>query len=77
MAHAVRARPAEVIGDERRVDGVGEIAERVEIRFVERGVPEQIQADPVKHDRKARADTLESLARRQGGSEVFSLMTSK
>ena len=64
--------PAEVIGDEGRVDAVGEAAQRVEVALVEGRVPEQVQAHAMEHHGIPRAHRVEALPRRQrAGHEVL------
>jgi len=58
-----------VIGDEWRIDVVGQPTEGVEIRRVERRGSEQIQPDPVQHDGIAGAHAREPLPRRARGVE--------
>lgn len=61
MHDAVRPGPAKVVGDEWRIDEVGERADAIEIALVERGVAEEVQPDAVKDDRVPRTDPIELL----------------
>ena len=65
----VRAGPAEVVGDEGRVDAVGEATERIEVGLVERGVPEEVETHPVQHDGVARSHRVEARTRRERRAE--------
>ena len=64
VVDAVRAGPAQVVGDEGGIERVGQARECVEVALVERGVTEEIHAHAVEHDGHARTDAFETLPRR-------------
>lgn len=72
VRQAPGAGPAKVVGDEGRVEVIGEPAQRVEVGLVEGRVPEEVHPHAVKHDGVSGAHRVEACPRHRGGvEEVF------